>query len=139
MALARNDCIDLIRKEKKNRHESLDQLAESSAGEAFVTDRGSGSETASNKEFVQKMLSQLPENYRDILILREIYGFSYEDLTTILSLTLDGVKSQIRRARARAEEVARHLMAESNVSSEKEQLLPSTFDRGWSTNTAAAN
>jgi RNA polymerase sigma-70 factor (ECF subfamily) len=48
---------------------------------------------------VQQCLNQLPLAARQILILRDVQGFSYEELSQMLSLNIGTVKSRLHRAR----------------------------------------
>ena len=49
---------------------------------------------------VQKCLNQIPLQARQILVLRDIQGFSYNELSEMLSLKPGTVKSRLHRARA---------------------------------------
>ncbi|MBW1981911.1 MAG: sigma-70 family RNA polymerase sigma factor [Deltaproteobacteria bacterium] len=53
---------------------------------------------------VQDCLNQLPEQFREILVLRDVQGFSYEELCSMLSLNLGTVKSRLHRARIALQE-----------------------------------
>ncbi|UCE84134.1 MAG: sigma-70 family RNA polymerase sigma factor [Deltaproteobacteria bacterium] len=53
---------------------------------------------------VQQCLNQLPHAARQILILRDVQGFSYEELSQMLSLNLGTVKSRLHRARIALQE-----------------------------------
>ena len=59
-----------------------------------------------NSDFVDKLLEQLPQHYRQCLILKDIDGFSYEEISQILKLTLSAVKNIILRARVMMKEFA---------------------------------
>jgi RNA polymerase sigma-70 factor (ECF subfamily) len=48
---------------------------------------------------VQECLGKMPPQARQILILRDIQGFSYEELSDMLSLNPGTVKSRLHRAR----------------------------------------
>ena len=48
---------------------------------------------------VQKCITSLDEEYRDVLVLRDIQGFSYEEISGILKLPDGTVKSRLSRAR----------------------------------------
>jgi RNA polymerase sigma-70 factor (ECF subfamily) len=49
---------------------------------------------------VQECLNQIPPQARQILILRDVQGFSYDELSEMLSLKPGTVKSRLHRARA---------------------------------------
>ena len=49
---------------------------------------------------VQKCLNQMAPQARQILVLRDVQGFSYEELSEMLSLNPGTVKSRLHRARA---------------------------------------
>jgi len=44
-------------------------------------------------------LRQLPENYRTVIILRDIEGLTYEEIARITDSTLEAIKSRLFRAR----------------------------------------
>jgi RNA polymerase sigma-70 factor (ECF subfamily) len=44
-------------------------------------------------------LARLPEDYRDILVLRDIDGLSYNEISEILGIQLSNVKVRIHRGR----------------------------------------
>lgn len=102
--LASNACVDLLRKE--GRHQTaagpslndeevvLEIPDEAPTPHALV-------EQAELKEQIEAGLAALPEEYREVLILREIHQQSYDEIAEILSLDLGTVKSRINRGRKR--------------------------------------
>lgn len=98
--LASNACIDLLRRRKKQGSSlSLDDE------ELFldaVDPAPSPQEAVEHREaqkLLQEGLSALPEEYRKVLILREIEGLSYTEIAESASLELGTVKSRISRGR----------------------------------------
>lgn len=51
------------------------------------------------KEIVHAALAKLKDTHREILILRELQDFSYEEITEVLGCTLGRVKSRLHEAR----------------------------------------
>ncbi|MDJ0764333.1 MAG: sigma-70 family RNA polymerase sigma factor [Myxococcota bacterium] len=51
------------------------------------------------EQLLQKAFGSLEEDHRLILVLRDIQGISYDDITTITGLPLGTVKSRLHRAR----------------------------------------
>ncbi|HEX3969019.1 MAG TPA: sigma-70 family RNA polymerase sigma factor [Edaphobacter sp.] len=52
------------------------------------------------REHVETALRQLPEAFRNVVILREIEGFAYEEIAEILNVNLGTVKSRLTRGRS---------------------------------------
>ncbi|MBN1815462.1 MAG: sigma-70 family RNA polymerase sigma factor [Anaerolineae bacterium] len=48
---------------------------------------------------VWRTIHQLPDNYRQILVLREIDGLAYNEIAAVLDLSLDNVRVTLHRAR----------------------------------------
>jgi RNA polymerase sigma-70 factor (ECF subfamily) len=62
------------------------------------------------RERVESALRKVPEVFRTVLVLREIEGFTYEEIAEILQVNLGTVKSRLTRGRA----VLRSLLAPAN-------------------------
>jgi len=62
------------------------------------------------RELVEWAITQLPEHHREVFVLRELEGKSYEDIAQITDCNLGTVKSRLNRARNRfAQVIAPHL------------------------------
>lgn len=48
---------------------------------------------------VEEALQQIPESFRNVVILREIEGFAYEEIAEILDINVGTVKSRLTRGR----------------------------------------
>ena len=57
-----------------------------------------------DKETVHRALSELPEIFREVLVLREIEGMSYKEIADVASVSLGTVMSRLARARTRLRE-----------------------------------
>ncbi|MFQ3611230.1 MAG: sigma-70 family RNA polymerase sigma factor [Fimbriimonadales bacterium] len=51
-------------------------------------------------ERVRLLISQMPPDYREIILLREYEEMSYEEMAEVLGITLEAVRSRLARARA---------------------------------------
>ncbi len=56
---------------------------------------------SADKETVHRALEELPEIFREVLVLREIEGMSYKEIADVASVSLGTVMSRLARARAR--------------------------------------
>ncbi|NIS61151.1 MAG: sigma-70 family RNA polymerase sigma factor, partial [Proteobacteria bacterium] len=48
---------------------------------------------------VQQCINSLDEEFREVLILRDIQGFSYDEISDVLTVPEGTVKSRLSRAR----------------------------------------
>jgi len=53
------------------------------------------------REQIRMAISDLPELYREIIVLRDLEGFSYQEIATMLSCPAGTVMSRLGRARAK--------------------------------------
>lgn len=61
-------------------------------------------EAVSTKTLVECIL-KLPENYRDILYLYHLYGYSFNEISSLLSLPVEAAKKRAQRARRMLKEI----------------------------------
>jgi len=55
--------------------------------------------TVDTLRIVKEELYDLPEDYKEILVLRDIEGLSYGDIARVLGIHLSNVKVRIHRGR----------------------------------------
>ncbi|MSS73871.1 MAG: sigma-70 family RNA polymerase sigma factor [Candidatus Latescibacteria bacterium] len=58
-------------------------------------------ETAMTDEMIQEAIESLPENYRKVILLRDVEGLSYQEIAKIVGRPVGTVKSRVNRARLR--------------------------------------
>jgi len=63
-------------------------------------------------EIIQKALMKVKETYREAVILRDIQGLSYEEISEILGVNEGTVKSRINRGRAQLQELLKSIYKE---------------------------
>ena len=63
-------------------------------------------------EIIQKALMKVKETYREAVILRDIQGMSYEEISEILGVNEGTVKSRINRGRAQLQELLKDIYNE---------------------------
>ena len=104
--IANNVCLDFLR--SRSRRPTVSLSTEDDDGEETQLDIADESqspelllESALTRDAVRRGLDSLPPDYRQILLLREIQGLSYEEIAAALGIESGTVKSRIFRARKR--------------------------------------
>ena len=115
--LTSNICIDFLRGRAKRRTVALSWEDEGGEeGELEIPDERcspeAGLERTELREAIRRGLSKLTPEYREILLLREINGLSYDEIGRCLKLEEGTVKSRIFRARKKLSEI---LVKEGNI------------------------
>lgn len=97
--IAVNKSRDELRKRKVRRWFSLQSLMESSDKElgAKIVAEPQDNEL---QELLGAALKSLPEKYRIAVVLKDVDGFSYEEIAEIMECEIGTVKSRLSRARA---------------------------------------
>ena len=52
---------------------------------------------------VNEAISKLPDNYKDVIVLREFHGLAYDEIARITNAEVGTVKSRLSRARTRVQ------------------------------------
>ncbi len=98
--IAINHARDYLRKKSRMIQISIDNIKESSILQEDKTMKEEKeSAEAQRKQFVHQSIRSLPEKHQVILSLRDIQGFSYEEISKILKISPGTVDSRIYRAR----------------------------------------
>ena len=82
-----NRCLDLHRKNKVRSYSPLDEAYDIPSEENGIS------------RDLKEMLDSLPENYRSVLVLHYLEGFSVEETAKLLKLSESAVKMRLNRAR----------------------------------------
>ena len=56
------------------------------------------------ENIIQKAIEKLPIKFKEVIVLRDIQGFAYEEISQILSIPLGTVKSRVNRGRLKLQE-----------------------------------
>ena len=100
--LTNNVCIDFLRREKKRKGDaSLDDDSRDLTA-ALADPAPTPQRVLEQKELHRALaagLAKLSEEHRQVLVLREVNGLSYEEIGQVLDLTPGTVKSRMARAR----------------------------------------
>ncbi|WP_295741522.1 RNA polymerase sigma factor [uncultured Oscillibacter sp.] len=102
--LASNACVDLLRREGRHRSAAGPSLDDEKLNLDTADPAPTPQEAAERtevREQIETGLRQLPLEYRQVLILREMHQLSYEEIGQTLCLDEGTVKSRISRGRKR--------------------------------------
>ncbi|MEE9911846.1 MAG: sigma-70 family RNA polymerase sigma factor [Deltaproteobacteria bacterium] len=110
----------LKQRQSLSRHESasLDETAEGKGdctgcpAVASGSDPGELLERRELEAQVQKCISALDGDYREVLVLRDIQGFSYDEIRDILRIPDGTVKSRLSRARLAMKDCLKKIMGD---------------------------
>ncbi len=72
---------------------------------------------------VRKALEKLPTNFREVLVLRELEGMSYNEIAEITGMAAGTVMSSLSRARDRFRQALKDLMNGDSVETSP-RILP---------------
>lgn len=101
-----NTCLDGLRKNKKN-VVSLESTLEN--GASYQDEKSDTPEESALKQerqkYIQQAINTLSADHKSVIILRDINGFSYEEVADCLSISVGTVKSRISRARQKLKEI----------------------------------
>jgi len=92
--IATNAALDLIRRRPPQPPVSLEDVAVSAGDDP--------AETATRSELQQRLhraITSLPADQRVVVVLRDVQGLSYEEITAVLRIPLGTVRSRLSRGR----------------------------------------
>jgi RNA polymerase sigma-70 factor (ECF subfamily) len=101
-----------LRKLKRRKTYSFSQL--SHEDREFSVDRHSSNDSKNDNERtykyqqIKKAIPQLSEDFRNIIILRDIQELSYDEISKILEIPIGTIKSRINRGRIQLAEKMKH-------------------------------
>ncbi len=106
MRIVTNACYDELRRRKRRPQSSLDEIVENyDSSPILINQDESGPEKQSQQaelvEAIRLCLEALPEDQRVAAVLCDVEGYDYQEIASIMSISLGTVKSRLSRARAR--------------------------------------
>jgi RNA polymerase sigma-70 factor (ECF subfamily) len=96
-----NHCRDELRRRKRRRWFSLQNLPAETV-EQFASDEASASdrlEADERRAHLRHALNRLEPKYRELIVLRDLEGLSYEEIAKISKLEVKLIKSRLYQAR----------------------------------------
>ena len=101
-----NTCLDDLRRKKVRQASSVDQLIE--LGWSPTDENDTPERHADNAELrrsLSRAIQSLPEEMRAAIVLRDVQGFSYDEIAETLNTNVGTVKSRISRGREKLREI----------------------------------
>ncbi len=101
-----NTCMDGLRK-RKSAPVSLEYSIEKGVPFEDACSESPEAQALSveKSEDIRKAIDILSEAYKHVIIMRDIDGFSYEEISQLLNISVGTVKSRINRGRQRLKEI----------------------------------
>ena len=97
-----NTCLDELRRRKVRPSSSLDAMLDTgwspTDGEETPEEYTISQE---QKRMLERSIAELPEDMRAAVVLRDIQGYSYDEIAGILDANVGTIKSRISRGRER--------------------------------------
>lgn len=103
LTIVRNTCYTWLQQQQA--HElttSFDEELHSAASDALNPEQLLLQSV--DNQVLREALEELPVEFREVVILRELEGFSYKEITAIASIPLGTVMSRLARARKRLQQ-----------------------------------
>ena len=102
LAIVRNGCYDRLQQHKVRDHSAFDEGIHS-VGQS-TTNPETSLLQKEKTELIREALAELPVEYREVLVLRELEQRSYLEIASITKIPLGTVMSRLSRARKRLQE-----------------------------------
>ena len=110
--IAKNLANTELRKRKQRRTTLLSQYNKNSKTYELPSNEpelGQEIQTDIVNEIIRNAVNQLSEKFKAVIVLRDIQGLSYEDISEIINEPIGTVKSRINRARIQLQVELKHL------------------------------
>jgi RNA polymerase sigma-70 factor (ECF subfamily) len=114
--IAVNECWDYLRKKKVRRLVYESDLSEEQSRQMAAVSEGvlgadrpkeDAAKRLEQRELIERLLSELDEEDRAMLVMKEVEGFSVEEISETLGMNVNTVKVRLFRARGKLVEVYR--------------------------------
>ena len=97
--VSKNYCIDFYRKKRKERESLVDNIEQLASVKSGMSSPFLILEEKEKMRAIRESIDSLPSILRSCIVLRNLYGHSYQDIAHILNIPEGTVKSRINRGR----------------------------------------
>ncbi len=115
-----NQCLMRIRKQGRRQEESIEHLLPifdengariETAGMIESAAISESIDTTRLKSIVREKINELPDDYRLVLLLRDIDGYTTKETAAILRIKINAVKTRLHRARSALKSILKPVLA----------------------------
>jgi RNA polymerase sigma-70 factor (ECF subfamily) len=103
-----------LRKRRRRNLFSIHQSPTNEEKDFEIPDTSNDPERETNTnitdKIIQSAINKLSPKFREVILLRDVQEFSYEEISEIVGIPLGTVKSRVNRARLRLQEDLKHLI-----------------------------
>jgi RNA polymerase sigma-70 factor, ECF subfamily len=99
LSIVRNRCFSLRQQRRDGSVVAFDEALHSDAADAETAD--AAALRAAARESLEAAIRLLPEEFREVIVLREIQGLSYKEISEVAGVPIGTVMSRLSRARQR--------------------------------------
>jgi len=105
LAIVRNTCFTWMQQNRPGQTASFDEELHSPASE--LASPQAALQRSEDREAVRRAVEELPAEYREAIVLRELEGLSYKQIAAVAGIPIGTVMSRLARARSRLQQVLR--------------------------------
>ncbi|HEV8499918.1 MAG TPA: sigma-70 family RNA polymerase sigma factor [Gemmatimonadaceae bacterium] len=100
LTIVRNCCLTWQRRHRSERlavpfgDDVIDRVSDSRETDTLAIER-------SERAMLERVVSELPTEFREVIVLREVEGLSYKEISDVIGVPMGTVMSRLARARKR--------------------------------------
>jgi RNA polymerase sigma-70 factor, ECF subfamily len=98
LAIVRNTCLTWLKRNRQDRPTSPLETALNTVA-ADTPEPDERLVQAANREMIQQALDELPEEFREVVVLREMEGLAYKEIAAVTGSAIGTVMSRLARGR----------------------------------------
>jgi RNA polymerase sigma-70 factor, ECF subfamily len=124
-----NAALMQLRSRRRRNEEPIENLLPHFNGEGQWADETSGAfgtdmpyERRDTRELVRNCIARLPQNYRTVLMLRDIEDLDTEQVAAMLEVTTNSIKVRLHRARQALRTIIEHEMDSSRAATSQVRI-----------------
>ena len=104
LTIVRNVCYTWLQQNRANESTTMFD-EEMHSGDSDSLDPATLALQSADQDLIRYALDQLPSEFREVVVLRELEGFSYKEIADIANVPTGTVMSRLARARGRLKQV----------------------------------